>query len=78
MVRAMSETDMRAEMRAIKVPTLVVHGDADQQVPIHLGGAKSASLVPGSRLLVYEGAPHGLFVTHRERLNRDILAFAAG
>lgn len=78
MVRAMSETDMRAEMRAIKVPTLVVHGDADQQVPIHLGGAKSASLVPGSRLLVYEGGPHGLVVTHRERLNRDILALAAG
>jgi len=50
-------------MPAITVPTLVVHGDADVSLPLELCGARSAQLVPGGRLEVYEGAPHGLFLT---------------
>ncbi|XXY45785.1 alpha/beta hydrolase [Sorangium sp. So ce269] len=74
--RAMAEADFRDELRRIKVPTLVIHGDRDASAPLALTGEKTAALVPGSRLIVYEGAPHGLFVTHRERLGRDLLAFA--
>ncbi|XYH99283.1 alpha/beta fold hydrolase [Sorangium sp. So ce1128] len=74
--RASVEADFRDELRRIKVPTLVIHGDRDASAPLALTGEKTAALVPGSRLIVYEGAPHGLFVTHRERLGRDLLAFA--
>lgn len=76
--RAMAEADFRDELRRIRVPTLIVHGDRDASAPLALTGQKTAALVPGSRLVVYEGAPHGLFVTHRERLSRDLLAFAQG
>jgi non-heme chloroperoxidase len=75
--RATFETDFRAEMRAITVPTLIVHGDSDAGAPVALTGQKSAQLIPGSRLVVYENAPHGLFLTHRERLNADLLAFVS-
>lgn len=78
MVRAFSETDFRAEMAAARVPTLIVHGDADANVPLDLCGRRSAALIPGGRLLVYEGAPHGLVVTERDRLTADLLAFASG
>ncbi|WP_437877122.1 alpha/beta fold hydrolase [Sorangium sp. So ce513] len=76
--RAMAEADFRDELRRIRVPTLVLHGDRDASAPLALTGQKTAALVPDSRLVVYEGAPHGLFVTHRERLSRDLLAFARG
>lgn len=76
--RAMAGSDQRAEMRAIDVPTLIIQGDADVSVPLALTGAKSAALVPRSKLVVYQGAPHGLFITHKERLNADLLAFIAG
>lgn len=75
MFRASFETDFRADLRALDLPVLIVHGDVDQQVPVQISGRKSAALIPGSRLAVYEGAPHGLMFTHRERLNRDLLAF---
>lgn len=73
-----TQTDFRAELRKITVPTLVIHGDADQSTPLELTGRKTARLIQGSRLKVYEGAPHGLFVTHIDRLNRDLLAFIKG
>ena len=73
--RAMFETDFRAEMHATTTPALIVHGDSDASVPVALSGQKSAQLIPGSRLVIYENAPHGLFLTHRERLNADLLAF---
>jgi pimeloyl-ACP methyl ester carboxylesterase len=76
--RAMVEADFRDELRAITVPTLVIHGDADASTPVELSGRPTADLVPGARLIVYEGAPHGLFVTHRARLNEDLAAFIAG
>jgi pimeloyl-ACP methyl ester carboxylesterase len=75
-VRSFSETDFRADLRAFAgVPTLVVHGDADANVPLDLCGRRTAASIPGSRLEVYEGAPHGLPITHADRLNRDLLAF---
>lgn len=75
---AMVEADFRDELRAITVPTLVIHGDADASTPIEISGRPTAELVPGAKLIVYEGAPHGLFVTHRQRLNDDLAAFIAG
>jgi pimeloyl-ACP methyl ester carboxylesterase len=77
-VRSFSETDFRADLRAVTVPTLVVHGDADANVPLDLCGRRTARAIPGSRLEVYEGAPHGLPITHADRLNRDLLAFVRG
>jgi non-heme chloroperoxidase len=73
--RAATETDFRREMSSITVPTLIIHGDADASAPIELTGRKSTRLIPGSQLRVYEGAPHGLFITHMDRLNKDLLAF---
>jgi pimeloyl-ACP methyl ester carboxylesterase len=70
--------DFRAELKAIDLPVLVIQGDADISSPIDLTGRPTAELIPGARLEIYEGAPHGLFITHRERLNRDLAAFAAG
>lgn len=73
--RAVTETDFRAEMRKITIPTLVIHGDADQSAALEITGRKTARLIQGSQLKVYEGGPHGLFLTHMERFNRDLLAF---
>ncbi len=73
-----TETDFRAELPAIDVPTLIVHGDADVSAPLEQTGRKTAQLISGSRLSVYEGAPHGLFITHQDRFNRDLLAFVQG
>jgi pimeloyl-ACP methyl ester carboxylesterase len=72
---AMTETDFRPELRAVRIPTLVVHGSADRSMPIHLGRLTS-QLIPGCRFQEYEGAPHGLPLTHRERLSTDLEAFA--
>jgi pimeloyl-ACP methyl ester carboxylesterase len=69
------ETDFRAELSRISVPTLIIQGDADASAPLPLTGARTAELMPNSRLLVYENAPHGVYLTHREKLNTDLLAF---
>ena len=74
--RAMASTDFRSELPKISVPTLLIHGDKDASAPIELTGRPTAKLIPGSRLIVYEGAPHGLFLTHMARLSGDLLAFA--
>ena len=73
---AFCETDFRTELPKISVPTLVIHGDKDASTPLELTGRKTANLIPGAELKVYEGAPHGLMFTHLERLNRDLIAFA--
>jgi len=65
-------------MRAVTVPTLVVHGDKDQVNPPEQSAQKVVELIPGSRLKLYEGAPHGIAITHRERLTQEILLFARG
>ena len=71
-------TDVRSRPLVvwISVPCLVIHGDRDASAPLPLTGKRTAELIPGARLMVYEGAPHGLFVTHMTRLNADLLAFA--
>jgi non-heme chloroperoxidase len=75
-IAAFSETDMREDLRRFDVPTLVIHGDDDQIVPIDVGGRASAALIPGAELKEYPGAPHGITDTHKEQLNADLLAFA--
>jgi pimeloyl-ACP methyl ester carboxylesterase len=77
-MRAISRGDFRADMRAITMPTLIVHGDKDQVNPLDTTAKKVAELIPGSALKVYEEAPHGLVITHRDRLAKEILAFARG
>ncbi len=72
---SMTTTDFRGDLAKVRVPTLVIHGDLDVSAPLDLTGKPTAALIPGCRLEVYEGAPHGLMYTHVERLNRDILAF---
>ena len=74
--RAWSETDFRPDLRQIKVPTLVIHGDADATVPVEKSGALAAKLISGAELKIYKGAPHGLTYTHRDALNTDLAAFA--
>ena len=74
-VRALSQTDFRADMRAFTVPTLIVHGTSDHTVPIDVSGRRAARMVPQARFLEYDGAPHALFYTERDRLNADLLGF---
>jgi non-heme chloroperoxidase len=77
-IKAFSETDFTEDLKKFDIPTLVVHGDADQVVPIEAAGIASAGLVKGSTLKVYPGAPHGLTDTHKDQLNADLLAFLKG
>lgn len=74
--RAFTETDFRAELGAITAPTMIIHGDRDSSAPLELTGRKTASLIQGSQLKVYEDAAHGLPITHMERLNRELIAYA--
>ena len=76
--RADAETDFRTELPRVAVPALVIHGDKDVSAPLELTGRKTAALIPGSRLVIYEGAPHGLMLTHVDRLNADLLQFLTG
>lgn len=76
-VDSFSHTDFREDIRSIDVPTLIIHGDADKIVPIEASSDRTAGMLPESHYVVYEDAPHGLFYTHRERLNRDLVAFIA-
>lgn len=70
---AITETDLRADVTSIKLPTLVIHGAQDKSAPIHLTGRRIAAMIPGSLLKVYEDAPHGLLLTHPDRLNSDLI-----
>ena len=74
-VRAFSETDFRGDLAAFTIPTLVIHGDADQTVPTAISGKVAAAGIAGSIYTEYPGAPHGLYLTEKERLSRDITAF---
>jgi pimeloyl-ACP methyl ester carboxylesterase len=74
--RTVAETDYRPDLKMIDRPTLVIHGDKDASAPLELTGRVSAALIPGARLSLYEGAPHGLFLTHIDRLNAELAAFA--
>lgn len=72
----MTRADLRDDARRVSVPTLVIQGDADLSMPLELTGRPTAALIPGALLEVYEGAPHGLTITHADKLNRDLEAFA--
>jgi len=73
--RALANEDFRGEMREIGTPVLLIHGDRDRSAPLELTSRPSARLLPNSRLLVYEGAPHGLMYTHMARLHQDMMQF---
>ena len=68
-------TDFRDDLTQIQVPTLIIHGDSDKTVPIEASGERTANALPNAHYIVYDGAPHGLFVTEKDRLNRDLLTF---
>ena len=74
-VRAFSETDFRNDLAQIHVPALIIHGDADKTVPIEASGERTAAALPNAQYLVYDGAPHGLFYTEKDRINDDLLTF---
>ncbi len=74
-IKAFSETDFTEDLKAITVPTLVLHGDDDQVVPIADSAPLSAALVKGSQLKIYPGFPHGMLTTHADVINPDLLAF---
>src|ERR1035441_8307821 len=74
-IKAFSETDFTEDLKKFDMPTLIVHGDDDQIVPIDAAALASSKLVKNSTLKVYPGAPHGLTETHKEQLNADLLSF---
>ena len=77
-VKAFSETDFTEDLKKISVPTLVMHGDDDQIVPYKDAAVLSAQLVKGSTLKIYPGYPHGMFKTHADVINADLLSFIKG
>ncbi|APG06659.1 alpha/beta hydrolase [Luteibacter rhizovicinus DSM 16549] len=77
-IKAFSETDFTTDLKNIKVPSLVMHGDDDQIVPYQDAGVLSAKLIPGAQLKIYKGYPHGMLTIHAEELNNDMLAFIKG
>jgi pimeloyl-ACP methyl ester carboxylesterase len=74
-LRSFSETDFRNDLKKIDVPVLIIHGDADKTVPINKSGDKTAALLPDAKYIVYADAPHGLFITEKEKLHADLLSF---
>src|SRR3984885_8073662 len=74
-IKAFSETDFTEDLKKFDVPTLILHGDDDQIVPIGAAGLHSAKIVKGATLKVYPGAPHGMCTTLKDQINADLLAF---
>ena len=72
---AFATTDFRPDLASFTVPTLIIHGTDDQTVPIDASGRAAAKGIAGSRLVEYEGAPHGLLATHKDRVTKDLLDF---
>jgi len=72
---AFAYTDFREDLEAVNVPTLIIHGDADKTVPIEVSGKLTAEAIPHAQYLVYAGAPHGLWYTHKEQINADLIRF---
>ena len=77
-IKAFSETDFTEDLKRFDVPTLFIHGDDDQIVPIGAAAMIASKIVKGATLKVYPGAPHGLAATHRDQFNADLLAFLKG
>ena len=74
-IKAFSETDFTEDLKKFNVPTLIIHGDDDQIVPIGAAALHSSKLISNAVLKIYQGAPHGLTDTHKDRLNKDLLEF---
>jgi non-heme chloroperoxidase len=74
-IKAFSETDQTEDLKRFDVPTLILHGDDDQIVPIQAAALQSAKLIKGAQLKVYPGAPHGMPITLKNQVNEDLLAF---
>jgi non-heme chloroperoxidase len=74
-IKAFSETDFTEDLKKFDVPTLIIHGDDDQIVPIGAAALRSSKLVRNATLKIYAGAPHGLAATHKDQLNADLLEF---
>ena len=74
-IKAFSETDLTEDLKKIDVPTLVLHGDDDQIVPIVDSALFSSKIIKNATLKVYPGAPHGLMATHKDQFNRDLITF---
>ena len=73
--KAFATTDFRGDLASFKVPTLIIHGTADKTVPIDTAGRKAAHGIPHAKLIEYDGAPHGLFASHKNKLIADVLEF---
>jgi non-heme chloroperoxidase len=78
MYQAFSETDFTEDLKKIDVPTLVMHGDDDQIVPIADSALLSSKLIKNAKLKIYKGAPHGLCTTLKDQVNEDLLTFIEG
>jgi non-heme chloroperoxidase len=74
-IKAFSETDFTDDLKKFDVPTLILHGDDDQIVPIGAAAMRSSKMIKDARLKVYKGAPHGMCSTHKDEVNADLLAF---
>lgn len=75
MSKTQPTTDFRRELVRIKIPALLIHGDRDASAPMELTSMPAAKLIPGAQFIVYEGGPHGLYFTHKKKLNLDIVRF---
>ena len=75
-IKAFSESEFTEDLRKFDIPTLIIHGDDDQIVPIEAGGDRTAKLLPDATYKIYKGAPHGLMSTHQKQFNTDLLEFA--
>jgi non-heme chloroperoxidase len=74
-IKAFSETDRTEDLKKFDVPTLVLHGDDDQIVPIADSAMLSSKIIKNAKLVVYKGAPHGMCTTHKDKVNEELLAF---
>ena len=77
-IKAFSETDFTEDLKKFDVPTLVLHGEDDQVVPVKNSAVKSTRLIKGAKEIYYPGAPHGITATHQDQINADLLAFIKG
>jgi non-heme chloroperoxidase len=77
-IKAFSETDFTEDLKKFDIPTLVLHGEDDQIVPVKNSAQKSARLIKGAKEIYYPGAPHGITATHQDQINAELLAFLGG
>ncbi len=76
-IKAFARTDLRGDLKKMAVPTLVIHGDSDAIVPFEHSGKRSAAAIPGAKLVVIKGGPHGINASHADEFNKALLAFLA-